>query len=106
MVPPRSSKRLRPRRDMPLKPVARMIQSPGNGAPEWRTSMATMGLALPRSRGIAEAAGRWMRRLVTQFQRELKSRREITWLMEQDDRMLGDLGVCRHEIARIVRYGR
>ncbi|MGD9508805.1 MAG: DUF1127 domain-containing protein [Geminicoccaceae bacterium] len=68
--------------------------------------MAAMGLALPRSRGAVEAASRWVRLLVTHLQRERRRRREIAWLLEQDDRMLGDLGVSRHEIARVVRYGR
>lgn len=68
--------------------------------------MATMGLALPRSRGAVEAAFRWARLLVAQLQGELQRRREIAWLLEQDDRMLVDLGVTRHEIARVVRYGR
>ena len=68
--------------------------------------MATTGLTLPRSLGVAEAAFRWVRLLVTQLERELQRRREIAWLLEQDDRMLGDLGVSRHEIARVVRFGR
>ena len=68
--------------------------------------MATTGLALPRSLGVAEAVCRWARLLVTQLERELQRRREIAWLLEQDDRMLGDLGVSRHEIARVVRFGR
>ena len=72
---------------------------------EWRTSMAAIELALPRACGAA-AVSRWARQLAAVLQRELQSRREIAWLMEQDDRMLGDLGVSRHEIGRVVRYGR
>ena len=68
--------------------------------------MATIGLALPRACGAKAAVGRWFGLLATMLRRELQRRREVAWLMQQDDRMLCDLGVFRHEIARIVRHGR
>jgi len=49
---------------------------------------------------------RWAGRLATMLRCELQRRREIAWLMQQDDRMLCDLGVSRHEIAHTVRHGR
>lgn len=68
--------------------------------------MATIGLALPRACDARAVVARWTGRLATMLRRELQRRREIAWLMQQDDRMLCDLGVFRHEIARIVRHGR
>jgi uncharacterized protein YjiS (DUF1127 family) len=52
-----------------------------------------------RSRG-------WLSRLVAAVVSEWRLRRQVTFLLEQDDRTLRDLGLCRSDVARFVRIGR
>ena len=68
--------------------------------------MSMIRLAMPCTQVASSPLRRWAGLLASLLARELQRRREIAWLMQQDDRMLCDLGVFRHEIARIVRHGR
>ena len=38
--------------------------------------------------------------------REYRLRRQVSYLLEQDARMLADLGLTHHDVARVVRGGR
>lgn len=67
--------------------------------------MSMIRLAMPCAQVASSPLRRWAGLLASLLARELQRRREIAWLMQQDDRMLDDLGVSRHEIARVVRHG-
>ena len=68
--------------------------------------MSTIGLARPGAHVATATVWRWVGVVAAAVQRELRQRREIVWLMRQDDRMLSDLGLSRHDITRVVRHGR
>ena len=38
--------------------------------------------------------------------REYRLRRQVAYLLDQDQRMLADLGLTHHDVARVVRCGR
>lgn len=67
--------------------------------------MSMIRLAMPYAQVASVPLRRWAGLLASLLARELQRRREIAWLMQQDDRMLNDLGVLRHEIAHVVRHG-
>jgi uncharacterized protein YjiS (DUF1127 family) len=50
--------------------------------------------------------GAVLRGVVAAVAREWRTRREVAFLMRQDERMLRDIGVSRSEIERAVRGGR
>ena len=68
--------------------------------------MTTIGLARPGTHVATTTVWRWVGMMAAAVHRELRQRREVAWLMQQDDRMLSDLGLSRHDINRVVRHGR
>jgi len=68
--------------------------------------MSTIGLARPGAHVATGAVWRWAGLMAAAVHTALRRRREIAWLMRQDDRMLSDLGLSRHDIDRVVRHGR
>ena len=68
--------------------------------------MSTIGLARPGGYVAMTTVWRWVEMMAAAMRRELQQRREVGWLMQQDERMLSDLGLSRHDINRVVRYGR
>jgi uncharacterized protein YjiS (DUF1127 family) len=47
--------------------------------------------------------GRALRAMAGAVAREIRTRRQVAYLMRQDDRMLRDIGLSRAEILRAVR---
>lgn len=68
-------------------------------------SVVNMATGLPW-RSLSPRAGGWLGRLAAAVVSEWRMRRQVAFLLEQDDRMLRDLGVCRSDVMRVVRCGR
>jgi uncharacterized protein YjiS (DUF1127 family) len=68
-------------------------------------SVVNMAAGLPRQ-GRAPRAGAWLGCLAAAIASEWRLRRQVAFLLEQDDRMLRDLGLCRSDVMRVVRSGR
>ena len=45
-------------------------------------------------------------RVLQAIAREYRLRRQVAFLMQQDQRMLSDLGLTHDDVARVVRRGR
>ena len=56
--------------------------------------------------GAAGGFGRVMGGVVGAIAREYKLRRQIAFLLKQDDRMLADIGLTHDDVVRMVRCGR
>ena len=54
----------------------------------------------------AAASRSWLGRVVAAVASEWRLRRQVAFLLEQNDYMLRDLGLCRSDVERIVRCGR
>lgn len=65
--------------------------------------MSTLILAAGSRRLAAAGLARFARAVYAAIIREYRTRREISFLMEQDDRTLHDLGISRSEVERAVR---
>ncbi len=65
--------------------------------------MSASILAAGGSRRAASGLCRLFGRLGAALARELRLQRDIRFLMEQDDRMLHDLGLTRSDVERVVR---
>lgn len=65
--------------------------------------MSTLILAAGSRSRTAAGLARFARAVGTAIVREYRARREISYLMEQDDRTLHDLGISRSEVERAVR---
>lgn len=65
--------------------------------------MSTMILAAGSRHRAAAGLRRFMRSLRMAIVREYRIRREISFLREQDERTLNDLGISRSEVERAVR---
>jgi uncharacterized protein YjiS (DUF1127 family) len=50
--------------------------------------------------------GRVMGGVLKTIAREYRLRRQVAYLLQQDHRMLADLGLTHHDVARVVRRGR
>jgi hypothetical protein len=57
-------------------------------------------------RGVIGGFGRAIRVVAPGFAREYRLRRQIAFLMQQDPRMLADIGLTHADVARTVRWGR
>ena len=69
--------------------------------------MSVMNVAVgSRSRHRPLRFRPWLARLAWRMAREWRLRRQVAFLLEQDDRMLRDLGLCRSDVERCVRWGR
>jgi uncharacterized protein YjiS (DUF1127 family) len=65
--------------------------------------MSTLILAAGSGRRATAGLARFALAVGTAIVREYRARREISFLMEQDDRTLHDLGISRSEVERAVR---
>ena len=65
--------------------------------------MSAMILAAGQGRRAAAGLRRFVHGIGTAIVREYRSRREISFLMEQDERTLHDLGLTRCDVERAVR---
>lgn len=65
--------------------------------------MSTLILAAGSRSRAAAGLARFVRAVGKAIVREYRTRREISFLMEQDDRTLHDLGISRSEVERAVR---
>ena len=69
--------------------------------------MTSMAMAASRTRrGLFEGVKVGVRALVRALVREYRLRRQIAFLMQQDQRMLADIGLTQDDVARTVRWGR
>lgn len=62
--------------------------------------------ALRRHRLAMPAVGRLLGGVLQAIAREYRLRRQVAYLLGQDQRMLADLGLTQHDVVRFVRYGR
>ena len=65
--------------------------------------MAVVNMIAGARMRAAEDLGGAIRALARAVSREIRTRREVTYLMEQDEHMLRDIGLSRAEIMRAVR---
>ena len=56
-------------------------------------------LAMPTLRRV-------MGGMLQAIMREYRLRRQVAYLLDEDQRMLADLGLTQHDVVRFVRYGR
>ena len=69
--------------------------------------MSVLGMAAKGQwRSLAPGSGLWLGRIVAAIASEWHLRRQVAILLEQNDYMLRDLGLCRSDVARVVRRGR
>ena len=69
--------------------------------------MSVLGMAAKGQwRSLSPGAGHWLGRIVAAVTSEWRLRRQVAFLLEQNDYMLRDLGLCRSDVERIVRCGR
>ena len=69
--------------------------------------MSVLGMAANGQwRRLPPRAGHWLGRIVAAVASEWRLRRQVAFLLEQNDYMLRDLGLCRSDVARVVRRGR
>ena len=69
--------------------------------------MTSMAMAASRTRrGLFEGIRVSLRALARVVAREYRLRRQIAFLMQQDQRMLADIGLPQDDVARTVRWGR
>ena len=69
--------------------------------------MSVLGMAANGQwRSLSPRAGHWLGRIVAAVASEWRLRRQVAFLLEQNDHMLRDLGLCRSDVARVVRRGR
>ena len=69
--------------------------------------MTSMAMAAPRTRrGLLGGLQVMLRALSRTLAREYRLRRQIAFLMQQDQRMLADIGLTHADVARTVRWGR
>ena len=62
--------------------------------------------ALRQHRLAMPAVGRFVVGVLRAIAREHRLRRQVAYLLDQDQRMLADLGLTQHDVVRFVRYGR
>ena len=68
--------------------------------------MSVLGMAANGQwRRLPPRAGHWLGRIGA-VASEWRLRRQVAFLLEQNDYMLHDLGLCRSDVARVVRRGR
>ena len=65
--------------------------------------MPAMTLAVGAKHHGTTGLGQFIRSTGTALWREYRSRRAISFLLEQDERTLRDLGITRSEVERVVR---
>ncbi len=69
--------------------------------------MTTLTMTAGRTRrGLIGGLWSAMRALARGLAREHRLRREIAFLMQQDSRMLADIGLTHTDVARAIRWGR
>jgi uncharacterized protein YjiS (DUF1127 family) len=69
--------------------------------------MTSMAMAASRTRrGLFAGVRVALRALARTLAREYRLRRQIAFLMQQDQRMLADIGLTHDDVARTVRWGR
>ena len=68
--------------------------------------MSTLDMTVGAGRRHPLRLHRWLRALAWRAGREWRLRRQVAFLLQQDDRMLRDLGLTRGEVERSVRWGR
>jgi uncharacterized protein YjiS (DUF1127 family) len=72
-----------------------------------RRMMSVMSMTTGvRRRMLAPRVGAWLGRVAAAVASEWRLRRQVAFLLEQDDRMLRDLGLSRSDVMRVVRGGR
>ncbi len=59
-----------------------------------------------RWQSLSPRIGRSLSRLAAALAKERHLRRQVAFLLQQDGRMLRDLGLSRSDVARSVRCGR